>query len=279
MIQNKKLSNILFVTFLVLGLFVLEVSPIWGEDAKALIKEGDDLLERRAYAKAATRYYQAYEINPKDKKADYALYKTGLTLDEMASHLYEEADKVCYLNKRREDANPQCFKDFIKPYNQRFGEGTYYYWDDRILIFYSGNHFEKLLNEFPKSSYRAEASFKMFRGKDMFEGSPKKIIGRVESWIKGNKKNQLLPEAWLLLGRLYSDAWWVYAKHHFITEGGYARLEGIPEKAARNRGKGLAAFRKVFEKYEKSKEAPIARREFEILKNNKNDGVMYGISY
>ena len=41
----------------------------------------------------------------------------------------------------------------------------------------------------------------------------------------------------------------------------------------------LAAFQEVFEKYSSSPEASPARRESDLLKAGKDDGVFYGISY
>ena len=269
--MTQKTIAALLVFFSVLGMSI---------NAKAnFIKDGDKLFKQGAYLKAADSYYKAYKQDPRGKKADQALFKTGSSLDVASPGIYEEADRVCYLNKKTAEATPACFERVVQRLNSRYGAGSFFYWADRIMIQYSGKHFQKILDEYPKSSYRADATFKMFRGKNLLQGSPESICGRVEHWIHKNSKSKLLSEAWLLLGRLYADSWWLYTKHTFITKGGVAQLDGLGERSERTKGKGLAAFRQVFEKFRKSSHASAARREYDLLKNNKDDGVMYGISY
>ena len=262
-------------------LFILMSFLMMGKNGQAgnPIKEGDQLLEEGHLLQAADTYYQAYLQDPTHKKADLLLFKTGIVLDLAAPKLYEDADRKCYLDKKTEEANPQCFDDYARRLNNRYGDNAFFYWADRIVIQYAGSHFQKILDDFPKSPLYADAVFKMFRGKSLMQGNPEEITDRVQQWIDNNSKSKILPEAWLLLGRLYADSWWVYARHAFVARGGVAQIGGIPENAEISKGKGLAAFRKVFEKYPDSAEAPVAKKEFQLLKNNKNDGFMYGISY
>ncbi len=243
------------------------------------IDEGDQLFKAGHYAEAADRYYTAYTADPKGSHAAEALVKTGRALDLAKKGLYEASDAKCYLNKHRDQANPECFEADVAALNRRFGEGSFSYHGDQVQFAYNATHFKKVLDDFPNSPYREEASLMMLRGSALLGDDPDEVCKKVEDWLAAYPKSALRPKALLLLGRLRADAFVTFKSGGFITVDGKVDPEATTMVRTRQQAKGLAAFKEVMDKYGSSSEASAAKREYDLLKEGKDDGISYGISY
>ena len=267
-------SGLLLISLIAVNLCLCRITQ--GGDG---IEEGDRFFQAGRYSESADRYYAAYLVSPAGKRAAEALVKTGRSLDLAVRNLYEAADAACYLNKKRDEANPGCFEAAVADLNRRFGEGAFSYHGDQVQFSYNATHFRRVLSEFPGSPYQGEASLMMLRGGALLQDDPDAVCRKVEDWIQMYPKSSSMPKALLLLGRLHADAFVLFKKGAFIVVGGKYDREQLPMGASKHQFKGLEAFQSILDKYPSSPEAKIAARELEILKNGKDDGIFYGISY
>lgn len=269
------LRRFFLLPFLVL---LATTGRLLGEE-KISVETADRLMESGRAAEAADHYYAVYLAKPTGRQAAEALIKTGRALDLARLKFYEDADRQCYLGKRRDEARPECFEAYIAKLNKRFGEGSFSYHGDQVQFTYNATHFRKVLDEFPGGHYEDEASLMMLRGDTLLGNEPDGVCRKVEGWIQTWRNSRLLPKALLLLGRLRADAFVTLKSGGFVLIDGKVDTEGISLERSRQQAKGLAAFKEVLDKYPKSPEAAAARREHEILKAGKDDGIFYGISY
>ena len=262
--------------FLLLSLLLILPAPALAGGKKGL-EEGDRLFKEGRYAEAADRYYAATLADP--EAAQEALVKTGRALDRAVSGLYEEADSKCYLNKKRGEAKPECFEAVIRDLNRRYGEGSFSYHGDQVQFTYNATHFGKLLEKFPEGPYRDEAGFALLRGAELLGDDPDEVCRKVERWIQTYPKSALMPRALLLLGRLRADAFVTFKRGGIVLINGRVDPEGTSQERSRQQTKGLAAFKEIIDKYPDSPERGAAEREHRLLKEGKDDGIFYGITY
>jgi hypothetical protein len=262
-------------------LLLLFLSPAAFAGAPETSMEGIDSLMKSGQAgQAAEQYYAAYKANPRGKDAALYLIKTGRALDAAKLKFYEEADGKCYLGKKSErQARPECFEADVADLNRRYGEGSFTYHGDQVQYVYNATHFKRVLEEFSGSPYEDEASLALLRGRALVSDDPDYGIQKVEDWLEKYPKSVLRPRALLLSGRLYADAFVVMKPGGFVLINGKVDREGVSLRRSKYQAKGLAGFQEVFEKYGSSPEASAARREYDILKSGKDDGIFYGVSY
>ncbi|MDO8462085.1 MAG: hypothetical protein Q7S98_04395 [Deltaproteobacteria bacterium] len=222
---------------------------------------------------------QAAGLKGTSPNGDEALIRTARALDALATYFYEDADHKCYFYKKRDAADPACFEQEVVALNGRYGAGAFIYLGDEVEIRYTGLHYRKIVDEFPKSRYLDEASFQLLKGRELVGNEPEIIFAKVDGWIKKYPKSSLVPEAWLLLGRLYADGWWLFKTRTFVAINMSLSSSEIDDLAQRYKGKGLWALNQVMQKFPNSKEANVARREYDLLTRDQNDGVLYGLSY
>lgn len=262
-------------------LFLLFFSPSTFAGAPETSMEGIDSLMKSGQAgQAAEQYYAAYRANPRGKDAALYLIKTGRALDVAKLKFYEEADGKCYLGKKSErQARPECFEAYVSDLNRRFGEGSFTYHGDQVQFAYNATHFRKVLDEFPGSPYEDEARLMLLRGSALLSDDPDVPIRKVEEWLANYPQSAHRPKALLLLGRLHADAFVTLKSGGFVLINGKVDQAGTSMERSKHQSKGLAAFQEVFEKYGSSTEAGPARKEYSILKEGRDDGIFYGVSY
>ena len=263
------------------GLLVVILStPAYPAEEKISMEAADSLMKSGQAGRAAEQYYAAYRANPRDKEAALSLIKTGRALDAAKLKFYEEADGRCYLGKKSErQARPECFEAAVADLNRRFGSDAFSYHGDQVQFSYNATHFRKVLDEFPGSPYEDEARLMILRGSALLSDDPDSPIRKVDEWLAAYPKSNFRPKGLLLLGRLHADAFVALKSGGFVLINGKVDQELAAEERSKHQVKGLAAFQEVFEKYSSSPEASPARRESDLLKAGKDDGVFYGISY
>ncbi len=275
--RQPPLSRLLLSVFFLCFSF----SPLTTSAAEDISLEAADSLMKSGQAgRAAEGYYNAYLANRRGAKAAELLAKTARALDQAKLKFYEEADGRCYLGKKSErQARPECFEAAVDDLNRRFGAGSFSYHGDQVQFSYNATHYRRLLEEFPNNPYREEASLMLLRGNELQGDEPDQVIQKVLDWMESYPKSPLRPKALLLLGRLYADAFVTFKQGGFVLVNGRVDPAAISAERSKFQAKGLDTFREVFEKYGSSAEAAPARREYEILKAGKDDGIFYGISY
>lgn len=260
-------------------LCVVTIGQSGVSEEKVSFESADALYRSGKAREAAEVYYRSYLANPKGRKGLEALIKTGRALDVAKLRLYEDADKKCYLDKRHEQARPECFESYVTDLNQRFGGGSFTYHGDQVQFTYNATHFRKALEEFPGSPFEDEARLMLLRGNELLGDEPAAICAKVDGWLAAFPKSPHRPKALLLLGRLHADAFVTFKRGGFILIDGRVDSEGIAMERSKHQQKGLAAFKEILDKYPDSPERKAAEREYQLLKEGKDDGIFYGISY
>ncbi len=228
-------------------------------------------------ATAAENAYAAYLAAPRGKDAAMLLAKTGRALDEAKSRLYEDADRRCYLNKKKQEARPECFEAYVADLNRKFGEGAFSYRGDQVQFLYNATHFRKILQDFPGSPYEAEARLMNLRGDALVSDDPEAPIAKVEEWLQSYPKSELRPKAFLLLGRLHADAFVTLKNGGMILINGKVNNQAVAERRHKHQVEGLKAFQEAFSG--SPADAAAARKESVLLQAGKDDGIFYGVSY
>ncbi|MBI1909430.1 MAG: hypothetical protein HYS22_04595 [Deltaproteobacteria bacterium] len=260
-----------------IALFFLLVSP--------LVRAGDPAADEK-FLRLKTPEALAVRKKAEEEwqrtatlKGDEALIQKARALDILTPYFYEEADAKCYRYQRRLSATPACFEKEVKGLNEKYGSGSFEYLGDQILIQYTGLHYRQLLEQYPKSRYQDEASFRLLRGGELINNDPEVVFAKVDNWLKKYPKSPLAPQAWLLLGRLYADGWYLFKTRTFVAIGMQVDDQALDDMAMRYKGKGLWAFKQVMNLFPQSKEAVVAKKEYDLLVHDQNDGVFYGLSY
>ena len=105
----------LLLRFFLLLVFVLSVRGAIGQE-KISVGSADALMKSGEAGRAAEAYYRAFLAKPSAE----LLIKTGRALDRAKLKFYEDADRRCYLGKRREEARPECFEAYVANLNSLF---------------------------------------------------------------------------------------------------------------------------------------------------------------
>ncbi|MDO8644072.1 MAG: hypothetical protein Q7S00_03770, partial [bacterium] len=210
---------------------------------------------------------------------DEALIRKGRALDALTPYYYEEADHKCYLFQSKDKAEPRCFQEAVLDLNKKFGGGAFVFLGDRLLIQYTGTHYQDILDSYPESKYRSEAALRVIRGDELIDEDPEVVFGKVTGWIEKYPKSSQMPEALLFLARLYQDAWFLFKTHTFVTINGSIPAEEMEGRALDYRGKGLRTFERLLKESPQSVEAKKGKKEYDLLSKGKDDGILYGLSY
>lgn len=224
---------------------------------------------------AAAEFFNNYaRDNPGDsKRSPEALAYCGRILDGIADVLTGNAEKGCYWTKGGA-ASPACMQKFAEQYNLRFGAGAFRYEHAITYIFYTGLHYEAILEKYPKSPYAPEAEFYLLlRG---LVGHPDQVLPKIKSFLARHPKGEWNRKGLLLWARVNEDIWFVHRKWSWVLYNSVVAPEELMIRAEKYRKEALATYEKLM-KDKRTFEGIQAAREYEMLKDNRDDDKTYGI--
>lgn len=236
------------------------------DQGKALMRQGN--LE------VAAQFFNNYaQTHPKDKKRSAeALALTGRIMDAMADSLTGAAEKKCYWRKGGA-RNPGCMRREAAAYNAKFGPGSFEYEHAIVFISYTGSHYNELLRRYPRSKYATEARFYLLLRN--LGGHPDKVLPRIREFSSKYGKGDWKRRTRLLWARVNEDIWYIHRKWSWVLYNEVIDEDELVIRAEPYRQEALRTYRKI-----KGKNDFIgreAKREYEMLNANQDDGHIYSI--
>ncbi len=265
----KRITDIArIVCCLLVGTF-LWVAPAGADEldqGKALMK-----TQPEQAAELICRWAQAH---PKEKKrTPEALALCGRLLDRLQDGLTERAEKKCYWAKGA-PRTPACMQAEAQGLNARFGSGSFAYEHAITYIPYTGVQYRRLLSDFPKSSWAAEADFYTLLRE--VRGHPDKVLPRIKAFLKRRPRGEWNRRGRLLWARVNEDVWFVHRKWSWVLFNSAIAPDELLIRAEPYRQEALRTYRDLM-KDKKSFEGRAAAQEFLKLQAQQEDGVTYSI--
>lgn len=223
----------------------------------------------------AAEFFNKFAVeHPKDsKKTPEALALCGRALDGSADALTGEAEKACYWTKAG-GGSPECMAAHAAKYNQRFGVGAFRYEHAITYLVYTGSHYRKILEDFPKSAYVPEADFYLLL--HQLSGHPDIVLPKIKAFLAKYPKGEWNRKAYLLWARVNEDIWYIHRKWSWILYNYQLSPDELVVRAEPYRQQALGTYEKLM-KDKNTFEGKAAAREFTLLKANKEDERTYGI--
>lgn len=201
-----------------------------------------------------------------------ALVATGRALDQYANQVNNDAEQACYRGKGPH--TPQCMVGYANKMNAKYGAGAFEYIPTLIIIRYTGTHFQQVIDKYPNSPAAAEAAYYILE-KNLI-GNPDDVLKRVQDYIaKYNGPYNL--KARLLYARLNEDLWWIHRKWAWMLYNGSLSEDELVIRGEKYRQAALKAYQELIKKDGGKPDGKIAKQEYNMLKNNQDDGKLYGI--
>ena len=238
------------------------------------LDRGHDLVkggQREAAAEFFCRYAQAH---PNDKKrTPEALAWCGRILDAKADQFTGEAERKCYW-VRGAPRTPKCMKKEAEKLNARFGTGAFRYEHAITYIPYTGVHYRRLLDRFPKSRYAPEADFYLLL--HSLIGHPDEVLPRIKAFCKRHPKKGWHRRCQLMWARVNEDIWYIHRKWSWVLYNYQVASEELVVRAEAYRQEALRTYKRLM-RDRKSFEGKAASREYAQLKANRDDNMVYSI--
>ena len=234
--------------------------------------QGRDMVKAKRYEAAAVFFNRYAVAHPKDKKyTPEALAETARLLDAMTDKISGKAEKHCYW-RRGAKRNPDCMEGEVRKLNALFGAGAFRYEHAVTYILYTGLQYKEILERFPKSKYASEAKF--FLLIHSLIGHPDKVLPKIKAFCK-KTRGEWKDRCTLLWARANEDTWYVHRKWSWVLYNQRIAPEELLIRSEPYRQAALKAFAKL--KKKRGFIGETARREYDLLKQNKDDGVVYSI--
>lgn len=260
-----------FIKILLCALVVLMASsfPAFADE----LDQGRSLYSSGDMVGAAEFFSRYAASHPKDDKlTPEALAMCARALDIAADNLTGEAEKGCYW--KGGGGSPECMKKFAAQFNSRFGEGAFQYDHAITFIKYTGSHYRKILEQFPKSSYAPEAEFYILLHD--LQGHPDAILPKIRIFLSKYPKGEWNRRGLLLLARVNEDIWFIHRKWSWVLFNYQISPEELIIRAEPYRQEALKTYEKLM-KDKNTFEGKAAEREYQMLKDNKEDQVTYSV--
>ncbi len=201
-----------------------------------------------------------------------ALVALGRSLDQYANQVNEDAEQACY--RGGGSHTPQCMVNYAEKMNAKYGAGAFQFIPTQIIIRYTGTHYQQVLDKYPNSPAAAEAAYYILE-KNLI-GNPDEVLGRVQAYIAKYKGPYNL-KARLLYARLNQDLWWIHRKWAWMLYNGSVSEDELVVRGEKYRQAALKAYEELIKKDGKTPDGKIAKQEYDMVKNNQDDGKLYGI--
>ncbi len=233
------------------------------------LEQGYLLVDGNEPEKAAQFFCSQKDLK-KDDAAE-ALAMCGRLLDQLADMLSERAEKKCYWVR---SGDPSCMMREADALSARFGAGSFAYEHSILFVSYTGAQYRQILEKYPKSKFAPEAEFYLLlRG---MVGHPDAVLPKINSFLAKHPSGEWNRKGLLLLARANQDIWFVHNKWSWVLYNNQLAEDELIIRSQKYRQAALAVYEKLIMQ-KNSFEGQIAKREYDLLKQNVDDGVLYTI--
>ncbi len=201
------------------------------------------------------------------------LLAQGRQLDQYANQVNNDAEQACYRGKGPH--TPQCMANYAEKMNAKYGARAFQFIPTQIIIRYTGTHYQQVLDNYPNSPAAAEAAYH-FLEKNLI-GNPDEVLKRVQDYMAKYSKGPWNLKARLLVARLNEDIWWIHRKWSWMLYNGSVSEDELVVRGEKYRQAAVKAYEELIKKSGGSPEGKIAKQELTSVKNNQDDGKLYGI--
>lgn len=263
----KRMNRLLFVALVII---FLEPVAAWADE----LDQGRQLMVA-GNLEGAAEFFNNYALSHPDDATNTpeALALTGRILDVLSDPLTGQAEKSCYWGKGG-SRSPDCMERFVAKFNTRFGDGAFRYEHAVLSILYTGVHYRVLLDRFSSSKYASEADF--YPLLHDLVGHPDVVLPKIKAFLSRHSKGEWNRKGLLLWARANQDVWYIHRNWSWVIYGGQLSPEDQIIKSEPYRQEALKAYQKLV-KDQGTWEASIAKREYPLIQNNQDDGVIYTI--
>ncbi|MFH0799571.1 MAG: hypothetical protein V2A66_05245 [Pseudomonadota bacterium] len=240
----------------------------------AELDQGKQMMSAGDLQGAAEFFNRYAASHPDDSKATpEALALCGRTLDALADSLTGSAEKRCYWGKGG-GGGPDCMQREASSFNAKFGEGAFRYEHAITYIVYTGSHYRRLLDRFPKSDYAAEADFYLVLHD--LQGQPDVVLPKIKAFLSRHPKGEWNLRGLLLWARVNDDVWYVHKKWSWVLYNSQISQDELIIRAEPYRQEALRTYERLM-KEKGTFEGRAAEREYALLNANKENGTVYSI--
>lgn len=250
-------------------LFIL--SSLISIEARAELKEGYAMIDAGDAPRAAQFFCtQPYQNLKKDEAAE-ALAMCGRLLDQLADSLTEKAEKKCYW---KNGGDPACMQREAEALNAQYGRGSFVYEHNILFLSYAGSQYKTILEKYSGSKYAPEAEFYLLLRQ--VAAHPDVVIPKVNAFLAKYKSGEWNRRGLLLLARVNEDVWYVHKKWSWVLYNDKVGEDELLIKSEKYRQDALNIYQKLLSQ-KNTVEGKMAAREYDLLKQNREDGVLYSI--
>ncbi|PIR21269.1 MAG: hypothetical protein COV45_00555 [Deltaproteobacteria bacterium CG11_big_fil_rev_8_21_14_0_20_47_16] len=251
---------------------LMMVSAVALAKDKVDFAQGQSLYNQGQYKEAADFFVDATKSADSKTKPE-ALLWLGRSLDKYAEQVNNDAEQECY-RKKGSPKTPACMGQYAEKMNAHYGAGAFQFFPTQIIIRYMGTHYQQVATDYPKSDAAAEAAY--FQLEKNLLGAPEDVLGRVQDYINKYKGEWNL-KARLLYARLNEDIWWIHRKWAWMLYNGSVAEDELIVRGEKYRKAAITAYEELIKKAGSSDVGKTARTELANVKNNVDDGILYGI--
>ena len=236
---------------------------------------GDRLLSSGKYEEAANWYLNFTKEHAGDSKLMPGAYiKLGESLEKMSDIINTRAERVCFRSGSKLRGTP-CMQAYAAKLNATYGPGSFEYSEALVIIQYTGAHYNKVADEFPKSGLAAKSAY--LRLSKNLVGRPDQVLSGIKVFTDKYKSGEWGRKGRLLWARMNEDNWWIHRKWSWVLYNWSISPEELIVKAEPYRQEALRSFEDIIKKDGGTAEGKAAKKEYELLKVYKDDGRLYGI--
>lgn len=246
------------------------LQPAFGKSKEKTVEinQGEQLFAIGKYEDAAKWFKDNEKSTPQN------LIWLGKSLEKISDPINAKAERQCF-RSGRVSGGTACMNAYAEKLNSEYGAGSFEYAEQMIFIRYTGVHYKKIADEFSKSKFAPEAAYLLLTKN--LKGHPDQVMPRIKEYLSKYKSGEWYRKGLLLWARINEDVWWIHRKWSWVLYNWHIAPEELIVKAEPYRQEGLRSFQELMQKYGKTEEGEIAKKEYDLLKNYQDDGNLYGI--
>ena len=249
---------------------MLSLLPVLGwagpvEDAERALAAGDALAAANLLAPVVRDRSGAAKERAK------ALVLMGQALERQRTHWNDEAEQRCY---RSRGGGAACMKQFAAELNARYGAGAFVHEPDLNILRYTGVHYQ----EAGAGGEGGDAAAAQYHALEKnLVGKPDDVLPRVQAFLEKYPRGEWNRRGRLLLARLNEDIWWIHRNWWWLLYDWQYSEDELIIRGEKYRKAALQAYQEVLKVKKSDEVGQAARREYELVKANQSDNVLYGI--
>ncbi len=261
--------------FLILSLmFVLIIGAVRLHADNLPQFEGAKLYQAGDFAAAAKWCASYLKENAPGIDRAAVLILLGNSLEKVTDSFNTDAEKECFRSGSKKDGTA-CMQAYAEKLNSMYGASSFEYSEGAIYIRYTGAQYKEAIEKYPSSPYSAQAAY-MELTKNLI-GAPEVVLPRIKEFMAKYNAGEWGRQGRLLWARVNEDIWWIHRKWSWVLYNWKISPEDLIVKAEPYRQEALRTFEDIIKKDGSTEEGKAAKKEYELLKNYKDDGKLYGI--